>query len=153
MNITFKIQEVPKLNLAFVSVKGVQHISSAYAKLMEWATPKGLIDDQTKMLSLYHNSFKDTEASQVKMSACILLHTSVETSGEIYETTINPGKCLVGSFEIGLEEFTTAWKYMFLWMKKNGYSKANKDPFEIYYNNFNEHPQKKAIVDFHIPIN
>jgi len=152
MNTTFEIRELPKLNLAYVSVTGVQHINMAFAKLMQWSTSKGLIDDQTKMLTLYHNSFKDTEASQVKMSTCIVLSTSVETSAEINEMSIDPGKCLVGSFEIGLEEFTTAWESMYSWMKNNGYSKANNYPFEIYHNNFNEHPQKKALVDLYIPV-
>ncbi|GAB4450942.1 MAG: hypothetical protein Fur0028_06520 [Bacteroidales bacterium] len=41
---------------------------------------------------------------------------------------------------------------LFLWMNKNGYKKADREPFEIYYNNFKEHPERKAIVDFCIPI-
>jgi len=38
-------------------------------------------------------------------------------------------------------------------MNENGYSKADNIPFEIYHNNFNEHPEKKCIVDMYIPIN
>jgi AraC family transcriptional regulator len=37
-------------------------------------------------------------------------------------------------------------------MNENGYEKADREPFEIYYNNFKEHPERKAIVDFCIPI-
>jgi AraC family transcriptional regulator len=35
---------------------------------------------------------------------------------------------------------------------ENGYKKAAKDPFEIYHNNAQKHPENKFIVDFCIPI-
>jgi hypothetical protein len=37
-------------------------------------------------------------------------------------------------------------------MNENGYQYKRTFPFEIYHNNFKEHPQKKCIVDFCIPI-
>jgi AraC family transcriptional regulator len=37
-------------------------------------------------------------------------------------------------------------------MNENGYKKADQNPFEIIYNNYNEHPEKKCIVDLCIPI-
>ena len=86
------------------------------------------------------------------MSASILLDKDVETNGEIGRTSIKAGKFIVGSFEIGLNEFEKSWTGLFVWMNENGYKKADREPFEIYHNNFNEHPQKKAIVDFCIPI-
>jgi AraC family transcriptional regulator len=37
-------------------------------------------------------------------------------------------------------------------MNENGYKRADGNPFEIYHNNFDEHPEKKSIVDFYIPV-
>lgn len=152
MNAKIEIKEMPKMELAYVSSIGPQNLGNAYQKLMQWTTPKGLMNEQTKMVTIYHDSFKVTEANKVRMSACIQLNQSVETEGEIGLTSIEEGKFIVGSFEIGLNEFEKSWTGLFIWMNENGYKKGEGNPFEVYHNNFNEHPQKKAIVDFCIPI-
>lgn len=152
MNAKIEIKEMPKMDLAYVSSIGPQNLESAYQKLMKWATPQGLMNEQTKMVTIYHDSFKVTEPNKVRMSASILLNKTVEADGEIGLTSIQKGKFIVGSFEIGLNEFEKSWTGLFVWMNENGYKKADREPFEIYYNNFNEHPERKAIVDFCIPI-
>lgn len=152
MNAKIEIKEMPKMNLAYVSSIGPKNLESAYAKLIQWATPHGLMNHQTKMVTIYHDSFKVTEANKVRMSAAILLNKHIETNGEVGMTSIEAGKFIVGSFEIGLNEFEKSWTGLFLWMNENGYKKADSNPFEIYHNNFNEHPEKKVIVDFCIPI-
>lgn len=152
MNSNVKIKEMPKMDLAYVSSIGPQNLETAYGKLMQWATPKGLMNDQTKMVTIYHDSFKVTQANKVRMSACIVLGKPAEIEGEVAKTSIERGKFIVGSFEIGLNEFEKSWASLFLWMNENGYKKADREPFEIYHNNFNEHPERKAIVDFYIPI-
>ncbi len=152
MNSQIEIKELPQIELAFVSLMGPQNLENAFNKIIQWAIPEGLMNDQTKMLTLYHDSFKDTEAHKVRMSASIILTKNTETNGEIKQTTLEAGKYIVGSFEIEVNEFEKYWTDLFLWMNKNGYKKADRPLFEIYYNNFNEHPLKKAIVDFCIPI-
>ncbi|GAA3552869.1 AraC family transcriptional regulator [Snuella lapsa] len=152
MNANVEIKEMPKMELAYVSSIGPQNLETAYGKLMQWTTPKGLMNEQTKMVTIYHDSFKVTQSCKVRMSASVLLNKSVDTEGEIGLTTIEAGKFIVGSFEIGLNEFEKSWTGLFVWMNENGYKKADREPFEIYHNNFNEHPQRKAIVDFCIPI-
>jgi len=152
MNANIKIKEIPKMDLAYVSSIGPQNLEIAYQKLIQWAAPKGLINEQAKMVTIYHDSFKVTEANKVRMSACVTLNESTETGGEIGVTTINKGKFVVGNFEIGLNEFQKSWTGLFIWMNENGYKKADRNPFEIYHNNFNEHPERKCIVDFCIPI-
>ncbi|MEM6540278.1 MAG: GyrI-like domain-containing protein [Bacteroidota bacterium] len=152
MNATIKVRELPKRDFAYITVIGPQNLDAAFKKIMQWAIPNGVWDTATKMVTIYHNSFKVTPEPKVRMSACILLKQPVTVEGEIGISAIDPGKFIVGSYEIGLEEFEKAWTGLFVWMNENGYQKADRDPFEIYHNNFQEHPDKKAIVDFCIPI-
>lgn len=152
MNAKVNIKEMPETELAYVLSIGPQNLETAYRKLVQWATPRGLMHEQAKMVTIYHDSFKVTEARKVRMYACIALNKPVETEGEIGLTSIEKGKFIVGSFEIGLHEFEKSWTGLFVWMNENGYKKADRNPFEIYHNNFNKHPEKKAIVDFYIPI-
>ena len=95
---------------------------------------------------------KVTTPEKVRMSASMMINSPVEIAGEIRLTSLKPRKCIVANFTIDLDEFEKSWTGLFLWMNENGFKKADKNPFEIYHNNFNEHPQKKAIVDFCIPV-
>jgi len=152
MKADIQIKEFSDLNLACVSCTGPQNLGLAYQKILLWATPKNLMSEDSKMVTIYHDSFKVTEPDKIRMSACLLLEKPTETSHQIHEKNIERGKYIVGHFRIKMNEFEKSWTGLFIWMNENGYQKADKDPFEIYYNNPNEHPDKKAIVDFCIPI-
>ena len=152
MNAKIEVKELPKMEVAFVPVMGAQQIGNAYQELMQWGIPKGLINEQTKMITVYHDSFKVTAPDKVRMSACLYLPGPVKIEGAIGRKAIESGKHIVGRFEIAIHEFEKSWTGMFVWMNENGYSKADKDPFGIYYNNPEDHPEKKAIVDLCIPI-
>ena len=152
MNAKIEIKEMPKLELAFITQIGHIGLEKAYAKLIQWAAPKGLLKEDSKMATIYHDSYKITEPEKVRMSASLILNEKTEVSGEIGLTTIEKGKFIIGHFEIGIQEFEKSWTGLFIWMNENGYKKADRNPFEIYHNNFNEHPEKTCIVDFFIPI-
>ncbi|KUJ62736.1 AraC family transcriptional regulator [Flavobacteriaceae bacterium CRH] len=153
MKAKIEIKEMPKLDLAYITQIGLNGMQNAYSKLIKWATPKGLFENEdVKIITIYHDSFKITEHDKVRMSACISLKEKVQVDGEIGLTTIEKGKFIVGHFEIGINEFEKSWSGLFIWMSENGYKKANRNPYEIYYNDFNEHPEKISIVDFCIPI-
>ena len=153
MKAKIEIKEMPKLDLAFITQIGHNGMENAYDKLIKWATPKGLLENENlKVVTIYHDSFKITEPDKVRMSACISLKEKVKVTGEIGLTTIEKGKFIVGHFEIRINEFEKSWNSLFIWMNENGYKKADRNPYEIYYNNFNEHPEKISIVDFCIPI-
>jgi AraC family transcriptional regulator len=152
MNTRIEIRTMPRIELAYISVKGPQHLSEAYGRLREWGISKGLYTSKTKLLTIYHDSLKITEEQKARMSAGMTLSGPVAVDGEIALTAIEAGNSLVGSNEIELKDFEHAWTGLFLWMNENGYKRAEGNPFEIYHNNFNEHPERKCIVDFCIPI-
>jgi len=153
MNATIEVKEIPKSSVAFITQIGENGLDITFEKLINWAKPKGLFDNpKVKMARIFHDSFKITEPDKVRMSACILLEKPVEVSGEVGLTAIEKGRCIVGHFEIEPKDFEKSWRGLFVWMNENGYKKADRNPFEIFHNNFNEHPENKAIVDLYIPI-
>jgi AraC family transcriptional regulator len=152
MNTTIKIKELPKMDWAFITQTGAEGLDATFNKLLQWATPKGLVTTNLKMGRIYHDSFKTTEPDKVRMSACLLLQEPVPTNGEIGLTTTQNGKHIVGHFEINPQDFGKSWQSLFLWMNENGYKKADQNPFEIIHNNYHEHPEKRCIVDLCIPI-
>lgn len=153
MKAKIEIKEMPKLDLVYITQIGHNGMQDAYSKLIKWAAPKGLLENENlKIVTIYHDSYKVTDPDKVRMSACISVKEKISVDGEIGLTTIESGKFIVGHFEIGINEFEKSWNAIFIWMSENGYKKTNRNPYEIYYNDFNEHPQKISIVDFCIPI-
>lgn len=152
-NAKIEIKEMPEMHLASVLSIGVQNVENAYNKLISWAVSKHLFPrENVKMITIYHDSFKVTAPDKVKIHACMLLDEPIKNDGEIFSETLSKGKHIVGSFFIGIHEFEKAWQGLFLWMNENGYQYRKTNPYEIYHNNFQEHPQKKCLVDFCIPI-
>ena len=148
-----EVKELPEMHLASVLSIGVQNIDNAYNKLISWGISKNLFPrENVKMISVYHDSFKVTAPNKVRIHACMLLDEPIKTDGEIFPETLPKGRHIVGSYFIGIHEFEKAWQGLFLWMNENGYQYKRTFPFEIYHNNFKEHPEKKCIVDFCIPI-
>lgn len=153
MNANIEIKETPELNFASITHVGVNGIENAFERLIKWAKPKGLMEyPETRMARIFHDSFKITEPDNVRMSICMLVNEPFVTEGEINNATIKKGKCIVGRFEIIPNDFEKSWSSLFVWMNENGYKKAEENPFEIYQNDFREHPENKFIVDMYIPI-
>ena len=57
MNASIDVKELPEIEVAYLSVMGPNNIEAAFQKLIRWARPKGLLDG-SKMINLYHDSFK-----------------------------------------------------------------------------------------------
>ncbi|WP_299012280.1 GyrI-like domain-containing protein [uncultured Polaribacter sp.] len=153
MKINPVIKTTPHLDLAYIAYKGkMEGIASIYNRLVKWATPKGVINENTKMVTIYHNSPKNTAPNNLRMSACIVLNDIVAIDGEVSLSVLSPTKCIISRLEITPFQFQQAWKACFAFMLENGYQKSETAPFAIYYNNAAEHAENKFIVDLCIPI-
>ena len=154
MKATTEVKVLDEIQLAYISHVGkMELIGNVFDRLVKWAGPKGLMSQENlRMVTIYHDSPKITDPNHLRMSACIILNNPTQVDGEVGLRTIEPTKCIVSRFEIAPHEFQQAWESNFVWMKENGYSKADKDPFEIYYNNYLDHPEQKFIVDLCIPV-
>ena len=153
MNATIEIKEMPNMELAYITHIGVNGLENAFQRIVKWARPKGLLNAKdATIVRVFHDSFKITDEDKVRMSIGVTLQDKIPTDGEVGLMTIKSGKYIVGRFEIEPKEFEQSWNGLFVWMSEMGYKKADSSPFEIYHNNYNEHPEKKCIVDICIPI-
>ncbi|CAM1365757.1 Transcriptional regulator, AraC family [Tenacibaculum sediminilitoris] len=149
-----KVKKMPTLKVAYLIHQGkMDAVGNTYLKLMQWAYPKGLIQQEDlKMLTIYHDSPKITDEDKIRMSVCMTLNTDIKTEGEVNVKEIPAAKCVVSRLEITPSEFQQAWESNFVWMSEHGFKKADQDPYEILYTNPNEHPEGKCVVDICIPV-
>lgn len=153
MNAKIEIKEMPEMKLAYITQIGVNGLDDAFEKIIRWARSKGLLaGDAANVVRIFHDSFKITDEDKVRMSIGVTVNNTIQPEGEIGLTTIEKGKNIVGHFEIEPKDFERSWDGLFIWMNEKGYKKSDRFPFEIYHNNYKEHPEKKCIVDLCIPI-
>ncbi|WP_234859405.1 AraC family transcriptional regulator [Aquimarina aquimarini] len=153
MNAKINIKEVQELHFACITQIGIDGIENTFERLIKWGNSKGITSHpETRMGRIFHDSFKITSPEKVRMSVCMLTNTPFISEGEINARTILKAKCITARFEITPDEFEKSWSALFVWMNDNGYTKAEENPFEIYHNDFREHPENKCIVDLYIPI-
>ncbi len=153
MNANIEIKNLPKHHFASITHVGIDGIENAFNRLITWAIPKGFMKNpETKMARIFHDSFKITAPNKVRMSICMLTNETFKAEGEIHKTATKKGKHIVGRYEITPLDFEKSWSSLFIWMNENGYKKAEENPFEIYHNDFREHPENKFVVDLCIPI-
>ncbi|NJM80213.1 MAG: hypothetical protein HC854_12440 [Flavobacterium sp.] len=90
-----------------------------FFKIIQWATPRNILDNpNSKMVRVFHDSFKITAPDKVRMSIGIILNEPVKVAGEIGLTQIEKGKYIVGHYEISPTDFENAWTGLFVWMNE-----------------------------------
>jgi AraC family transcriptional regulator len=153
MHTNIEIKKLPEMKLAGITSIGLQNIAGSYEKLVKWSAPKGLLNDpDVKTVTIYHDSAKTTASDKVRISVCVLLKETVKVYGDFKVIHLKQDRCIIAALEIGLADFEQAWKSLIIWMKEKGYQKADGNPFEIYHNNYQEHPDKKGVGYFCISI-
>jgi AraC family transcriptional regulator len=146
------VQDISALSLLANPCVGAENLSAALTRVVHLAMKKGAMEDsKTKILTIFHDSFRDTPANKVRMSACITKSKVLEAPF-LDAITVNAATCIKGDFEIGIHEFSSSWASLYGWMNANGFRPTGQDPFEIYHNDYQSHPEKKCIVSMYIPI-
>lgn len=154
MKSNVEVKEMPEMKAIYCRHIGPFHlIGQAYAKLAQWAVPRGLyIPNVTKTATVTHDDPSVTDLDKIRQSACIIVQDEVKTEGEIGKMIIPGGKYAVGHFELGTDEFQKAWNTMCHWFTESSYQQGDGCTYELYHNDYTTHPEKKHIVDICIPV-
>jgi AraC family transcriptional regulator len=150
-----EIKDLNDIHVAYCRhIGSYSEIGQAFEKLMRWAGPRGLLNSpDVKTIGLYHDDPAVTEQAKLRSSACVTVEADTKVDGEIGKTVIEGGKYAMARFEIDETEFQQAWnQVMGEWLPESGYQCDDKLPFEMYYGDPNQHPEKKFVLDICVPV-
>ena len=152
MDTKIEIKEMPELQVVYVRHTGQYNlIGKAYEKLMKWAGPRGLLNAETKTVTIYQDDPAVTEIEKVRQDACITVNGDVKVEGEVGKATIRGGKYAVGRFQVDSKGFEKAWNTMSLWVTESGYQFYGS-PYELYYNSLEDDKHEQFDVEICIPV-
>ncbi len=153
MDAKIEIRESSTTELAVMHCTGVDALDVTFGKLYKWAEKEAITNHpEFKFVRIFHDSFRNTPPNQVRMSIGVPFNNADKSDAEIEHAKISNCKCIVGSFRIAPPDFGNAWEQLFKWMVSHNYQKANTEPFEFIYNNYQTDPEGKSTVEMYIPI-
>lgn len=150
-------------NLADTPVAYVRHIGpyagdeqlfgNLFARLCQWAGPRGLIREGAEFITIYHDDPNITAPEKLRTSVCLTVPAGTAVDGEIGSLTIPAGSYAFARFEILPSQYGDAWDGLCgVWLPDSGYEPADGPSFEIYRNDPAQHPEHKHLVDICIPV-
>lgn len=153
MNCTFEIKTLEPRKVVYFRHTGAYNgIGSAIGKLMKWAYPRGLVNEKPVFGTVYLDDPNVTEEDKLQSDVFLQVDRDVPVEGEIGKYTIDGGKYAVGRFEISMNEYGEAWGSMCRLIPEHGWQSADGWHYETYLNNPDEHPEKKHLIEIHIPV-
>ncbi len=153
MNAKIEIKQMPELNLIYCRHMGAfNKIGEAYEKLFRWAIPRGLVTSDAKTVTVYHDDPSITSIEKVRQDASLIVNSDIKVEGEIGKSIVSAGKYAVGHFEIKENEFEQAWNTMCSWLTESGFQPGEGSTYELYHNDYKDHPEHRFIVDICLPV-
>ncbi|MEW6187085.1 MAG: GyrI-like domain-containing protein [Thermodesulfobacteriota bacterium] len=151
-----EIKEVPSIPVAYVRHQGpyqVEGVRGAFGKLMKWAIPRGLFTENSLVIGVVWSSPSLTPQKNLLYDACLTVPEGIQTDRGVNLQTLPGGKYAIHHCEIDPEAHEEEWLNLVLnWLASSGYQPDARPAYDIYYNDFETHPQKKVILDLCFPV-
>lgn len=153
-----EVREEPAFTIAYVRHAGpyqgdAELFGSLFGRLMKWASPRGVVGPETKMVTIYHDDPGVTDADKLRISVGVSVPQSTKVDGEVGKMTLAGGTYAFAKFELDVEQYGEAWDAVFSgWLPESGYQPADGVCYEQYHNDANEHPEHKCIVSICVPV-
>ena len=153
-----EIVDVPDLEVAYVRHTGhyqgsADVFTDIFARLMNWAEARGLVNPESWLLSVYHDNPGITDDDRLRVSACLSVPAATTAEGDVGRMRLDGGQCAVARFELGDQDYGTAWfALMCGWLPDSGYEPDDRLPFERYPMEISTTSEDTQVVDIAIPV-
>lgn len=152
------IQTFPETEIAYVRHVGPYMMNpdlfrSLYLRLYSWAVPRKLVTSQTRLFNIYHDDPSITAKEHLRLSVGIEIAPGTRQNEGISILRIPGGDYAVASFEIGADEYVSAWSCLFShWFAHSGYACGEGISFEIPLRDPADDPGGKHAINIYIPV-
>ncbi len=151
-----RVTEMPSYRVAYARTIGpycLKTAEPAFVQLLQWAMPRGLLNEKTLVLGVLRNDPNVTPVDKCIYDACITIPESVRSDGRINVQSLPGGKCAVYHCEIDPEGHHEAWMRLIIhWLLSSGYQPDSRPYYEIIYNITEEYPLRRHVVDLCLPV-
>ncbi|EFK05717.1 bacterial transcription activator, effector binding domain protein [delta proteobacterium NaphS2] len=151
-----RVAKIPDFHVAYVRSIGpyrAETIQPAFDRLMRWAIPRELMDENTFVIGAIWNDPNVTPAEKCIYDACITVPKLATGDGKINIQRLRGGKFAVYHCDLKPGEHQEAWmKLIIHWLLSSAYLPDNRPFFEIMYNFSGKFPLGRHALDLCLPV-
>jgi AraC family transcriptional regulator len=151
-----KTENLPDLYVAYIRCRGPYNyktIAPVFKQLLQWANPRGLIENGSMVLGVIWNYAMITPEDKLIYDACITVPESIKADRWVDIQVLPGGKFAIHHCEIETNRDEEAWLGLVLnWLASSDYQPDDRPLYQIYYNDPDTHPLKHQILDLCLPI-
>jgi AraC family transcriptional regulator len=150
--------DTPDLEVAYVRYTGryqgaAEVFADIFTRLMTWAGSHDLIHHDSWLMAVYHDNPTITEDDKLRVSACLSVPADTQPEGDIGRMRLDGGKCAVGRFELGTQDYSQAWFAVAGgWLPESGYEPDDRLPFERYPLDGSTTSAETEVVEICMPV-
>ena len=151
-----EIKRLPSYRVAYVRSWGPYSVEAgvtAFNRLLQWANPRGLIDDKSIIMAVVSNSPDFTPAEKLIYDAGITVPESIEADRWVNIQLVPGGDFAVYHCEVDVHRLEDEWtRFMLNWLPQSEYQPDDRPAYTIYYNTEAPADVENVIVDLCLPV-
>jgi AraC family transcriptional regulator len=155
-NMQVTVKKLPPYRVAYIRSWGPYSVEAglaAFTRLLQWAGPRGLVNEEALLLGVVSNNPDVTPAEKLIYDACITVPETIEADRWVNIQLIPGGDFAVHHCEIDIHHQEDEWKRLVLnWLTQSEYQPDDRPYYAIYYNTEEPSAIKNVIVDLCLPI-
>jgi AraC family transcriptional regulator len=150
------VRTLPQYRVAYIRTWGPYNVEadiSAFTRLLQWAIPRGLVNDKSLIMGVVSNNPDFTPAEKLIYDACITVPESTEADRWVNIQLIPGGDFAVYHCEIDIHRQEDEWtRFLLNWLAQSDYQPDDRPAYTIYYNTEAPAAIKNVIADFCLPV-
>ncbi len=148
------IREEPALRLATLPHRGAYTaIGPVFDRLMAWAGARGLVDEQTRCIALYHDDPESVAEADLRSEAGFTVGPDVQASEGVTIRELPPTRVAVLLFKGPYAELESAYTWLYReWLPNSGEEPADQPAREDYLNDPRSLPPSEWLTAVMLPL-
>jgi AraC family transcriptional regulator len=150
------VVEMPSFHLAYIRIIGHDHEKHRQArkKISLWAKERGLLNENSLLIGVLNSDGFVTTPEKFSYDICLTIPRKyININERLNIRDIPGGKYAVYHCETDKHDTEEEWVRLFIdWLPSSGYKIDTRHAYQIYCNDYDEHPLKHMIADLCIPI-
>jgi AraC family transcriptional regulator len=155
-NMQVTVKKLPSYRVAYIRSWGPYSVEaglSAFARLLQWAGPRDLVNEESLLIGVVSNSPDVTPAEKLIYDACITVPETIDADRWVNIQSIPGGDFAVHHCEIDIHRQEDEWTRLVLnWLTQSEYQPDDRPYYAIYYNTEEISAIKNVIADLCLPV-
>ncbi|MDH2915664.1 MAG: AraC family transcriptional regulator [Gallionella sp.] len=151
-NVTLKT--IPDLEVVSIKHQGAYNkIGPAYDLLFGWLGKRGLVDAQTRVLSIGYDDPATVPENELRSRACATVSKSCTLEAPLERVIIEGGRYAILRYKGPYDALPAIYQWLFgTWLLQSGCELRDAPPFEEYLNTPLDTAPAELLTDIYIPL-